>query len=131
ERGRNSPLIATAGRVLRFMTIASICTSQSTAPIAFRGMLFLGVPRHLRTKASLTARNCRRNLTSFFKRLSCMSCAKCRSAVEGEGTLVERMDQAAEETCGCEQVRVHKHSPGVVLDEEELHFVVPHPGGLL
>jgi len=60
-----------------------------------------------------------------------MSCAKCRSAVEGEGTLVERMDQAAEETCGCEQVRVHKHSPGVVLDEEELHFVVPHPGGLL
>jgi hypothetical protein len=61
-----------------------------------------------------------------------MFCSKCRSAVEDiEGTLVDRMDQAGEETCGCEQVQVHKDSPGIVLDEEELHFVVSHPAGLV
>ena len=60
-----------------------------------------------------------------------MSCVTCLAAIKGAGALVERMDQAAADICGCEQVRLHELSPGVVLDDEELHFLVCHPDGTL
>jgi hypothetical protein len=41
------------------------------------------------------------------------------------------MDKAAANICGCEQISLHKLSPGVVLDDEEVHFVVCHPDGTL
>ena len=99
--------------------------------IAFRGTPFLGVSSHLKTTLFSTVRNCLKSLIGFCKSFDCMLCVKCRAAVEGDGTLVDRMDRAAEEICGCERVRVHELSPGIVLDEEELHFVVAHPGGIL
>lgn len=65
-------------------------------------------------------------------RVKLVSC-KCRAAaLEGEGTLVARMDRASEtEVCGCERVSVSRLSPGPIKNEEELHFIVPHPDGLL
>lgn len=60
-----------------------------------------------------------------------MFCERCRAAVDGEGTLVERMDNASDTPCGCEQSSVSELSPGVVGDEEELHFLVCDPGGML
>lgn len=60
-----------------------------------------------------------------------MGCKQCRAAVEGDGTLVDRMDNAAETQCGCERTKLVDLSPGVVREEEELHFIVSHPGGML
>lgn len=41
------------------------------------------------------------------------------------------MDNASDTPCGCEQSSVSELSPGVVGDEEELHFLVCDPGGML
>ncbi len=60
-----------------------------------------------------------------------MSCEKCRAAVDGTGSLGERMDAATDVICGCERVSVSDLSPGPIRDEEELHFIVPSPDGMI
>ncbi len=41
------------------------------------------------------------------------------------------MEAAADEPCGCEKIRLRDISPGPVLDNEALHFLVPHPGAII
>jgi hypothetical protein len=60
-----------------------------------------------------------------------MSCEICRAALE---TLVEErvasVNQAINPPCECEKFSTSQYSPGLVRDEEVLHFLVPSPDGL-
>ena len=60
-----------------------------------------------------------------------MGCAECREALEGTGTFADRINGASDETCGCEQHSLSNLSPGIVMDDENLHFIVSDPDGLL
>jgi hypothetical protein len=60
-----------------------------------------------------------------------MGCSQCLKALQGSGPFADRINGASVEICGCEQHSLSELSPGVVQDDETLHFIVSDPDGLL
>lgn len=77
------------------------------------------------------ASSCRQSLTDFCDLIRRVSGCRCCRALKRDGTLVERMALASSVPCGCEKTRLRCASPGIVKDDEELFFMVPHPGAML
>ncbi|WP_146030401.1 hypothetical protein [Thalassospira sp. GB04J01] len=58
-----------------------------------------------------------------------MSCEACRAALSATEDKVNEVNKCTSEPCGCEKYRASENSPGPVLDEETLNYLVPTPDG--
>lgn len=60
-----------------------------------------------------------------------MSCAACIQALAVEVDRVSSINSIPDIPCVCEQYSLSPLSPGPVVDDENLHYLVPTPNGLL
>jgi hypothetical protein len=62
-----------------------------------------------------------------------MTCQQCREACSYsvKKERAARTHAASSEICGCETFSLSQYSPGIVSDDEKLHFVVSDPKSLL
>jgi hypothetical protein len=58
-----------------------------------------------------------------------MTCEACLAAFAVSPDKVDAVNKASSEVCGCEQFSVSHYSPGPVMDDEVLHFLVYTPEG--